>query len=270
MNKDLSKLTIKSLKILASENNINLKGKTKKIDIINKINYDLYGSNQKEIFEKIKEQYTLQNEEEKIKEEKIIACAKYEERYIVIVPIPELYKKLKPYLTSYCSNIAFYLSTGTSNSSNFPGIWLPFVNVASNGWIRKEMGGFDSYVENFIQYSNPEIFEQIKSKFVLAFISRFSEWFLLQISAGLPSDPDSLWNKDPKFAFLKGYLLSKHYNKRERKFLPNDSVNEYPIVGRYILPDTCDNLLNSPEEVNKFLLEYDAYCYPKNKTNDSG
>lgn len=157
------------------------------------------------------EEKAVENVSKKIKSNSIpvLECFLYRhknnDRYVVIVPVPEKYinKEGNQWNNSFIisesdgaskipintRNIAFFMSTGTSNpkDNNFPGCWFPFTRVAESGkdWIHK------LYMGKVLDKDNLRISMGIKSSpnktkeealVVANYMDRFSAWWQMQIA----------------------------------------------------------------------------------------
>lgn len=255
---DLYDYTVRELRQMAEEKNINLGQAKKKDDIINKIAIVLGLKTPEAVMARMTETKVIREAQEEIDEEKVLDCCRFgDRRYLAVVKIPDYVFAMsaKPlYRSTGCKNIGFYLSSGTSNETNFPGMWFPFTCVEPVGWIRKEKG-LDLFFRRY-WLENKDIFGV---KIVQKFLEKFAHFWQVRISAGMPSDPDSLWNKIPAMIKLKEFALTHVYNERTRTIEKTDIPPVY-----YILPDCAQKRFETTEQgyiqVNDFLAENNALC----------
>lgn len=170
--------------------------------------------------------------------------------------------------TAYvCKNCPFYLSSGTSNTNNFPGIWFPFVRIQEKkkefstdmhrGWISKVFG----LHREGGTYGGKEFWPGLekmgvkRSQFLEeVFFEKFSHWWQVQISAALPLTQKSLWNSHKELIVLKQVALTMNYESFEGWLKPKK-----PIVTRWAV-GKCEKNLHTPEEVNSWLAKHNALC----------
>jgi len=199
------------------------------------------------------------------------------DRVMTVVPVPKnAFNDQGRWLPSggvtpgylLCKNCGFYLSTGTSNAGqNFPGMWFPFVRVQTKakeysyekekGWIYKayNLSTAKLYLERLKARFGIQI-----TDFLLAFMEKFSHHWQIQISAALPSDPESLWNTHRELMTLKPIVLAFDYfnfPERGEPFVANAK-----IATEYEVPRVSATITR-PEEVNTWLEKNGALCVEK-------
>lgn len=193
-------------------------------------------------------------------------------RYLTIIPVPnkELNMNKKGqwlpegrYMRwNICKNVAYYLSTGTSNAGkNFPGIWFPFMRVQERsggkmprGWLDKSYG-LEGTTSKYgcLNKLSTQLGVKI-TPFLLVFFEKFSYWWQVSISAALPTAPEALWNTHPELIALKPLALSYIYDKY-------DGFRKGKVVDTYYVPKPCFNEGITPEDINRWLLNNNALCY---------
>ena len=173
-----------------------------------------------------------------------------------------------------CLNCGFYLSTGTSNETNFQNVWFPFLRVQENekgvdyatqerGWIHKatmiqNSGRFkDNFYKLFKQKYNIDIETEYKNTF-MSFFEKFSNWWQVSISAALDTNADCMWNHDPFLLKIKILALEYDFDLNPRDdntyFIRNNKkITRYQIVNP-------SSTYTRPEDINKWLSDNNALC----------
>jgi len=196
-------------------------------------------------------------------------------RYIIIIPVPNPQLNMNDrgqwlpegrYMKwNTCKNIAYYLSTGTSNAGkNFPGMWFPFMRVQeregemSRGWLDKAYGLEGTVVrDGCLARLQSQLGVHI-TPFLLVFFEKFSYWWQVSISAALPTSPTALWNTHPELIALKPLALSYVYDRF-------DGFRKGDVADIYHVQSPCPNHANTPESINRWLLSNDALCYSEDR-----
>jgi hypothetical protein len=220
------------------------------------------------MLDKIEEEIVKASIEEKVNQYPVESCIVYTGRHLITIPVPEKYFNSKGQwapMGAYqkyntCKSCGFYLSTGTSNEGkNFPGMWFPFMRIREigkteyidmdRGWITKAFGlkSYTPALKDLEKLGVPT------TPFLLVFLEKFSYWWQVQISASLPSSPDSLWSVHPELIKLKSILMEYDYTNYDGLIRNPDIIKEY-TVGR------CERRYTEPEEVNTWLREHNALC----------
>jgi hypothetical protein len=197
-------------------------------------------------------------------------------RPLTIVPVPKnAFNNKGAWLPSggvttgfhKCVNCGFYFSSGVSNVVNFTGIWFPFIRVKekpakysqdmARGWIHKSYNL--STAKDFLTLLSRQFGIEI-TEFLKVFLEKFSHWWQVQISAGLPSAPYSLWNTHVELIKLRSVALQYDYfafpDRGQKPFMANPK-----IVKEWIVPELPRNAkFTTPEEVNGWLQRNGALC----------
>jgi hypothetical protein len=207
----------------------------------------------------------------------ITLVGRYLSRKIMIIDIPNKYLfNNNKWLTMSsnvgypdCGKCAFYYSTGTSNTgkANFPDVWFPFLRIKEDkkkertksskerGWIRKACG-----LHDVIKIKEILITGKIKyDNFMILFLTKFSHWWQLQISAAMSSD--SMWNTHTELIKLKALVLNNDYFLGKDLLSCNNNISNI-IVSNEILIDS-----DVPENINKWLLDNGALCEENDEWN---
>jgi hypothetical protein len=209
-----------------------------------------------------------------------ISCTIYEDRFCTIVPIPKIaFNTQKPprwlptggvspgYLS--CINCGFFKSSGKSNEGkNFQGMWFPFLRVKETeklydsdqpkGWIHK---AYNLSTAREFKTRLSDTFKIPITEFLDIFLEKYSHWWQIQISAALPSAPDSHWNTHPELIRLKAIVLNFDYIHLADK--PSQVWQENPkIIKEYRIPE-CTRRVVDPKEVNIWLAKNSALCVEK-------
>ena len=154
-----------------------------------------------------------------------------------------------------CQNLSFERSTGTSNELNFPGMFLPILNVSKSGSLHKasSFGGWyastardkDPPVEVVYQYVLDKMRKQghgdpclVKTCiFMKELFSRFGNWEQLQISAALGG---TIWDTYHVSSVLKELILTHNLFPYALKYpdarhiYQNSDVNQayYAVIAK--------------------------------------
>jgi hypothetical protein len=220
---------------------------------------------------------------QKILSIRTIACIDYIgngkiNRFLTIVPIPKVaFNDAKQWRPSggvspgflSCTNCGFYRSSGTSNEGkNFFGTWFPFLRVKETekmyasdqgkGWIHK---AYNLSTAQDFKKRLAQKFNILLTPFLDIFFEKFSHWWQIQISAALPSEPESHWENYKELMMLKPIVLSYDYvhfpDKGKEHFVENPN-----IIKNYRLAD-CGEKVTTPQEVNAWLAKNSALCIGK-------
>jgi hypothetical protein len=215
-------------------------------------------------------------------EEKTESCIVYSvnNNFITTVQVPD-----KAFNTNHewipirrtCYSVGFYRSSGTSNTkvnANFPYMWFPVYRIkeTDSRYSGDEHRGWIWKASTLQRKRSVEVYKngmKIKdTDFLYLFFEKFEFWWQVQISAALPSVPESLWNTHPELIMLRSFcLLNSWDNGSQTFYLDPNIVTFYQVVN-------CNRKVDTPEEVNKWLLEKHALCindknegisYPKRK-----
>ena len=268
----------KELQHLAKSLGLKDKGTMK--EILNNIQRKLETDTEekKEIPQKIQDEIVKKyNYSVKHLEKKVYDCFIYfnqQPRNIVIVKVPEQYFTEKGtwipegryYRPNTCKNLAYYLSSGTSNEGkNFPNMWFPFLRVKTSekgnepkGWLDKAYGLETSIMlfKHLKKSFNIDVMSKTpEMMFLLVFLEKFSYWWQITISASLPSPDDTKWN-EPILRKIRDLALTYEYDTWSG-FKKNKN-----IIQKYLIP-SCNDRLTVPEDVNTRLKMYRALCYDK-------
>lgn len=217
------------------------------------------------------------------------------DRNLVILPVPtKIDKKGNTVLMGFdfyhlfnryyqhrlnCSNQAYYLSSGTSNSKqvgNFQGVFFPFLRIQTEavdnnpvGWIHKyQLGGtntstMNEIIENLQKY--PEFSDISKQDITLLrnFINKFATWWQIQQSASLIANQASSWLIFPILQKLRIFCLSYDiiYDMMKDSWIATKNPNIVQIHN--ILPP--DMKTNDVNEINNWMKENIALCAPNNQ-----
>ena len=199
-------------------------------------------------------------------------------RYLVIIKIPKenlVFNKNTNRLEwtrdsalnrpGKCTNVGFYLSSGTSNESgqNFKGMWFPFMRIqekdtrtkhsgAERGWIEKVYGlrgGRLAPVEKTLGHKLTDLQTH--------YLEKFSHWWQVSVASALPSDPESVLHISKELREIRELAL--HYKMDIFKGLYQDD----DIPQLYYIEKPCGKQSDKPEVINEWLKKYDALCSPQ-------
>jgi hypothetical protein len=217
-----------------------------------------------------------------VNEEKSESCIIFSvnNNFLITVPVPDkAFNKNHEWIPirRTCYNVGFYRSSGSSNTAigaNFPGMWFPFYRIKASepvysgdkhrGWIWK--AGTLYRKKSVTNYNNNVPLKM--TDFLYVFFEKFEYWWQVQISAALPSSPDSLWNTHLELIELKAFCLQNSWDHGYGRFFKDPHIATFYHVG------DCTRKVQTPEEVNLWLLEKNALCvddrgagipYPKRK-----
>lgn len=147
----------------------------------------------------------------------------------------DLCKRNKPV---ECRRIPFFISTGTSNIMNFPGMLLPFLSLTNTmGWLRKDHSrdvreGQAFYTPNYYALHNfimhaikhDDEKDYIRSSDLLSeFLSRFGCWDQIQVSASFSAP---LWDHKV-FAALRRIALTHNSSFKPPAHYKSDIAEKY-------------------------------------------
>lgn len=217
------------------------------------------------------------------------------DRNLVILPVPtKIDKNGKTILIGHsfyhlfnrvyqhrlaCSNQAYYLSSGTSNTKevgNFQGVFFPFLRIQTEaidpypkGWIYKyTLGGtksrtMDEVIESLQKYPEFKGISEQDITLLRNFINKFASWWQIQQSASLIANQASSWLIFPILQKLRIFCLA--YDLTYDVMKDNWIIVKNPdIVKIYsILPP--DMKTRDPAVINDWLLEHNALCALENQ-----
>jgi len=212
-----------------------------------------------------------------------LECINYTGRKLVVLNIPDdsgdsqiIFNRNGTWVSNGCIGPAyprskicpFYLSTGKSNDTNFPGMWFPFFRIKTlpakhslskmeKGWIYKAWG----------LQSVKKLRERLNTRFniplptegketqdmLYCLLEKFSHWWQIQLSLQLPIEHSTLWETNDLLKEFKKIVLNYDYDN----FL-GDNNCFIPIKQEdkkiYILKQ-CEVVVSNdePEEINKWL-----------------
>jgi hypothetical protein len=200
--------------------------------------------------------------------ESVLAVVRFAHRYIVIVKGPETEIDSLPGVSDYntpflslpgpprpCKNMAFELSTGTSNVYNFPGVFLPILRVDANSWLHKDqgLGGHQpSFIRDRREHSIPVavLYNYVLSKlhveghdeecmkraiiFLDQFIDRFGTWKQLQVSASFGG---ILWDNYKVTRYLREFVLTYNFMPRVSDPSPETQAIIKSLLSKATIPE---------------------------------
>jgi hypothetical protein len=154
------------------------------------------------------------------------------------------------------SKCGFYLSTGTSNTVNFPDIWFPFLKIQEKphrchpiGWVYKTTG----------LHRSKRLAQELEKlgvemEIVKDFLEKFSHWFQVQISAGLTEDfsiPESSSTRKNSLELLHKIALTYSFDKLR-------GLYRDPTIDQKIVPGDTTVITDDPYTINEWMLSQDA------------
>lgn len=229
------------------------------------------------------------------KQEKVIDCLFYQDRPLVVLPIPDDREKAQIIFNSngkWCPNggigpgypqsinCPFYRSTGQSNpdSRNFPNMWFPFFRIKTSkyvpgvslskldrGWIYKAWGlqsvkQLRQRLNTIFNIPLPELGQDETKDILYCLLEKFSHWWQIQLSLQLPEDENSLWSTNKLLIEFKKLVLNydyDHFGGDKNCFIPiKQSVKK--DLPKYKL-NTIINI-TEPEEINIWLRKGHYLC----------
>jgi hypothetical protein len=160
----------------------------------------------------------------------------------------------------------FYLSTGKSNDTNFPGMWFPFFRIKTlpakqslskmeRGWIYKAWGlqSVKKLRERLNKRFNiPLPTEQETEDILYCLLEKFSHWWQIQLSLQLPIENGTLWETNPLLREFKKIVLNYDYDNflgDSNCFMERnpDLKKQYVLTQPTVLKDS------EPETINTWL-----------------
>ena len=167
-----------------------------------------------------------------------VLSMKWGKRFFVIVKDPQE-TEIETQCSGHndkCINFPFELSTGTSNEYNFFGTFLPIKRQDEDGWIHKDGGLDQKFMEDdFIsKYLTGKLKKEKHTEeclknnelFVKEFLNRFGCWRQLQISAALAKD-NSVWNSLRVGQLLKEFVMYYNWKEIPTKWRTEQQIQHY-------------------------------------------